>query len=384
MEISSVNLELEKALDCIFSISSLLPTTPILEWDPSSKSFFSRGPGHRKYLLFKLVNFSDWTFIILNCLFTIFYSDRVINVMASVLYLVCSFLILLTIRVMLNHTEEITTGFANMKKLLQQKGNPDSHRKEKVKGNWGKISLNLRFGYCPSAVLTCLFVPIVGIMENIDMFHTLQLHLFPTGNWNTGCFMFRVILSYIAFLEWYRIFAILIGTIFYWLEMEWRQLQKLKRLRGHAFYEAYLKFQLCFKILEEAMDFLVYFVMSTFFAMIVLGNTIVVNFSDQIPPSIWWYVPILSGSMTVVLYVSLPFIADCHEGTEALISLRKSHLWKGKRSRNERKMEQRMLRGMRPVSVKCGGCYIVKKDTKSTYFNGIVQRTVDAVLLTQN
>lgn len=137
--------------------------------------------------------------------------------------------------------------------------------------------------------------------------------------------------------------------------------------------------------------------MSTLFVMVVMGLVLTVNFSDVIPTVICWYFPLLSVIFTGLLYVSLPFIADCHDGTEKL-------LWEGKRNRlnaskscrnwlyflnrvdnNETTSAYRskVLLAMKPVSIKCGDFYVVKGDKKSTYFNGIIERTFDLILLTQ-
>ncbi len=44
-------------------------------------------------------------------------------------------------------------------------------------------------------------------------------------------------------------------------------------------------------------------------------------------------------------------------------------------------MTKRRLTSLSPISMKCGGTFVLKKETKSTFYTAIVERTMEGLLV---
>lgn len=358
-----------------------------LEWDRDQSSFLTLGEKHKKYRRYRYLSlFIYAVFAPLGSLFSIwhFHKSRPINAIISCLFIPIAYCEYGFAHVLLNHTGDIVKAFQNLKLELRRNTNlsnfqfhftPNApNRRER---NWKLISLRWTKYFAQISICTSAVLPVVLIVKNLDMFYSVQEILFSChGSRNITMalifLIFRYIFIFMCYFDGFRNWAVVYTMFFLWLEMQSKYLNQLRRsLTTKAFVSSYQKLQLCFQTWENGLNQLVYFIMSGFFAIIVMSNLIFVNFRQHLPVIIWWYMPMLSVLLTTLLTLWFPFIVECHEQTKLLL----------RRQKSLSKSNWRKLHGLRPVSVKCAGAFIIKRETRSTFLESIVMRTVDGILM---
>ncbi len=55
--------------------------------------------------------------------------------------------------------------------------------------------------------------------------------------------------------------------------------------------------------------------------------------------------------------------------------------WEISKSKSDKKRAQKQFKALEPISLKCGNSFILKSDTKTTYYQALVDRTVNGLLL---
>lgn len=183
----------------------------------------------------------------------------------------------------------------------------------------------------------------------------------------------------------YRILGIFISVLLYWCEMESLFLEHLEYILDSDsahFLANFRLFQICFKGWEAVLSLIVGLVMGAFFNLIVISNVTVINFFNEMPTSLAIVQIFLSVTLLFVLDFSLPVMGSCYDKTGNLLRAKKKQLEAGQPGFS-RKFELKVLKSIRPIPIRCGGFFDLRRDSLSQYFNGIVQRTVDSVLLTR-
>lgn len=132
--------------------------------------------------------------------------------------------------------------------------------------------------------------------------------------------------------------------------------------------------------------------MGTFFVMIVVCTVASIQYVGVIPFTVYCVIPSCGVMDIFVVYLIFPFITGCHEETEVIIEnaykkilIRKSSIDEKmftKKYINSRKnLHEKMIKSTKPISLKCGNIFVLKKSTKGKFYEAVIARVIDGVLL---
>lgn len=193
-------------------------------------------------------------------------------------------------------------------------------------------------------------------------------------------FLIRTVILLFFVAEAYRLLLLNVFLSFYWLEMLSKYLHWIRKIkRSDHFQKWYVRCQLICKVWEHYLNSWMRLMFGTFFFVIILGNTIVLRYYAQVPPIEFWIFPFASVLTASCVYFTFPVITACLE--ECTVELRRRFV-KAKGLRGKLGLAQRkQVAALRPISIKCGGNFVIKKKTQSTFYEAVIYRTVDAILL---
>lgn len=238
-----------------------------------------------------------------------------------------------------------------------------------------------------------LVIPFFGVRENLDPWFHIQEYFFPEEELASRpmeamlCFCVRLALATVGFIEGPRLIFTFLCTLLYWLEMQSRYVHLLlaqakltrKRLRRRhdlcLLIKLYRQFQVVSKASEHFLNSWIASWLPTAFMMIVMGNVGSLKYFGELPLIVYAFLPVASLVQSVGLYLAFPYMVAVDQDTKLL--LRKSQ---GEMVCKE-KVILKELRSLKPVSLKLGQSFILKKHTKATFYDAIVMRTVDGLLL---
>lgn len=171
-------LHLEGALEDIYWISDLLPTTPILQWDSKTATFFTLGKGNRTSKRFAVLNFVTTSLLLICVLYTIFHPPKLIALITSVFGTVWCGIDLAMLFLMWNQSGDIVHASKTTKMVLDGVGKKLRISRRKSK-NWKRIASVWRNGFCWYAGWSSLTTPwVVFIKPEIPFFAPVQQFIF--------------------------------------------------------------------------------------------------------------------------------------------------------------------------------------------------------------
>lgn len=196
-------------------------------------------------------------------------------------------------------------------------------------------------------------------------------------------FVIRLILGYFDVTEACRSFSLLMITLFLWLEMQTKYFERLKSIQNNLFFPWYHRYQLALRTWEKALFEWIRILMGTFFVVIVVCNVVSVKYvvRGRMPAYVAWLIPSVSILYMSTVYLLFPYIMGSHEDTEELLRRRRYQLFLERKSRKDFEVQRRMLVAIRPISLRCGDSFILKKETKSAFYGVVVARTIDGILM---
>lgn len=380
-----------------YKISDKFPTKFLLDCNSNTGLLFILNGklDLKKYKRFKIVNYSIFTVGLIPCVYSILKPPQLINQMIAAIQLVAVCLQFVNIFIVETYSKDIISAFKNMTVMVAKIrtikpksgiGNPGT---ESTKINWRQLSVIWKNGYLCFACFIWAVMSPVAITNKIDPFFAIgnSFSLDENSALHIPYLGFVYLHSLVAFAEFVRLHGIKDVIFLYWFELQSKYLQCLeKQLDSRNFFNLYNQFRICTRLLENALNIFAYSVMTSLFLLLVLSNMLTVNFTNELPSGLNWVPPAISSVTFFVAMMLLPFIANYHRGTEHVIRMKERFLQataKEVGARRAGKLELKILKSLRPVSIKCGSFYEVEYESVLTYFNGVIQRTVDGVLLTR-
>lgn len=239
-----------------------------------------------------------------------------------------------------------------------------------------------------------LFIPLFMVFENVDSFYNIYTHYIKSyfctdgaphscdvANWTS--IVTRFLLCFFGFAEGSRTQMTILTVFFLWLEMQSRyQFLLLRKLNSQEFFRWYNKVRIALSIVEHVLSSWIQTLMMAFFFVIVVANVATIRFITVLPLKVFWFVPACSFLYSSSLSLLFPHIMGCNEQTDFILQkCRQEILHNCRTSSLSVKVTLKILRSLRPISLKCGSSFILKRNTKSTFYDTIVQRTVDGILL---
>lgn len=236
------------------------------------------------------------------------------------------------------------------------------------------------------------FIPVIvpiAIFEGIDPFRVIFLDMIP-HQWldkyplhvSLALFLARLVVATVIAMEVGRFLAIFFllfisGIIIYIDYIDKFVLQRAQSsepLTSNSF-EDFQNVRVIIQILTQILRREICCLMFTGF-MIAVGSSIAVLQCYEIFPWYMYYAFIFALIITlIIIYCTLPFGTDSNEKTAQALEEWRTQL--GTRPPRERKLLRRIIRSLRPVSVRCGSFFILQKGTKSTYFDAILSTSCD-------
>lgn len=392
---SSVVLQCPSAVAVCFRLFRCFPNLA-LEWDFVSETLSIEGPSCHRYQLW-IINqiISVGVITCSSCMFMIVRPAEfpVTTILFSVLFLLIALFDVEYSWVMFHNCEDISLGFRRMKVLLEKL---TYHTKLKRRTNWKLVSTLSKY-LAWEMLLLAFFGPLIFVLEELDPYAGIMNHAQsnllvwsypPCGTiLNIALIIVRVILMTLFMSEAARLFSTFVVIMLHWVEMQstyllWIQ-GNLRFTSDEDFHRKYIQFRIALQTWEIPYSDWIRSMMTIFFCLIVLCNITAVKYPDKIPFLMYIFVLDVSIADFFTISVTLPFFTDSHESTQKiLLEKRKIIIFNGtKISLQSRKVASRQLRSLRPVAVKCGSSFILKKSTKSAFYNEIVQATMNGVLI---
>lgn len=268
-----------------------------------------------------------------------------------------------------------------------ENGNEVDYRTHKKYWQNMNIFLNLLLLGC---VPFPLLVPIFAVVENVDVyFAPYNNYIVPAfcsnvvENTYFSCHLVdsisritRFIVLLISFAEGARTQILVATTFFSWLEMQSRYLFLInKQTSSPAFYMHYCKFRLALGIIAKVVSNWIRAMMIVCFFVIVVANVATIKLFSVLPLTVLWFVPACSILYSSALFFLFTHLTECYEMTAKILQKCRGE------PRLNTKVNLRRLKGMPPVALRCGTAFILKRDTKTTYYDAVIQRTVDGILM---
>lgn len=236
-----------------------------------------------------------------------------------------------------------------------------------------------------------LFLPAFSVAENVDVYVGIfQYQLAPifctsniscqVFNWLSKVTRFLVILG--SFMEGIRTQMVIIVVLFTWLEMQSRYLFLLGKLTSSKkFFSLYIKFRLVMKIVDDVLSNWIRALMLTCFFIIVASNVATIKLYSVLPLTLFWFPPACSVLYSISLFFVFTHMMGCFEQTDRILKNCRQHLGYKYYGEFCSLMKVKKLRSIPTVALKCGGSFTLKRDTKTTFFNEVILRTVDGILI---
>lgn len=359
-----------------FQFYSLVPPF-ILEWDSSTETFHTVGIYCPRHL------FAAFNIILVNilltvtsCIYTLGNSAKVdiSDVMFAVVFLAISYFDGVFSWSLIRNGELIALAFGRIKTLVSTQTEnfystfencykPDLRWKTMVK-IWSLIVYEL--------LGMVIFAPVFLVIEEMDPYRNL-FSMFIDPGW--GLNIMKFILLGIYFIEATRLYAMYVLLIFYWLEMQSKCLEILEdsKLTVRCFIQTYKKFQICTQTWDNVFSGWVRLLLSGLFALITACCVATIKYVKEISVFIYWFPPSVAILDLATIYLVFPFITEGYERTERLLRHRKAGSWG--------KYRYLQMHALRPVSVSFGDSFHVTRKTKISFYNCIVERTMNGILL---
>lgn len=333
-----------------------------------------------------------------SCAYTI-YNARALptaNVMFSTIFIpIGSFLFGCSIPLCLDK-DSIVLALERMRIILEdiETQFPLNSQQEQNKiGRWKDINFSLKVAIF-ALFLSPIFMPAFAVFWEIDPFVNvyklaIQPHFCSSVEDNSQICQvansisigIRYYLSLMSVLEGNRSYAIYITVIFLWLEMQSRYFQKFENMSQNlSFFKFYSKFQLALGTWDIALNEWLRTLLGAFFLTIVVCNVVTLRYGSMIPLSILWFLPTAAITEVMLIFWLFQYITACHEDTERILFEQRA-CWRNRKSDKNFRYFSKRIKSLRPVSLKCGDSFVLKQETKSTYYQAIVETTVDGLLL---
>lgn len=193
-----------------------------------------------------------------------------------------------------------------------------------------------------------------------------------------GITIMRILIQCIIAFEATRTYTLCMLLLFLWLEMQFTWLNGLTshcRKRCEKFCNFYQIGCIVMKTWEVALAEWIRIFMSTLFIVIVTCNVITVKYSKVVPLSLLWLFPIFSIINACVVYLVFPFLCGLIGYTKNIILQYKMICY------GRGKTEYKVILSLRPMSIKCGETFLLRRKTKSEFYMAVVQRTIEGILL---
>lgn len=195
----------------------------------------------------------------------------------------------------------------------------------------------------------------------------------------------RYILMILILFEGCHSYITCVTALFYWLEMQTKYFNNLKLIRNPKQVSKHITmFKIALGTWENCLSEWMRILMGTFFVVITVFTIVSIKYASKIPIQIYWLIPTFGVTDMVIIYFVFEFVMGCHEdSTMDLYEQRNRIICENTSGRLnfENKITLKTLLGIRPISIKCGGSFILKRKTKSTYYATIVETTVNGILL---
>lgn len=308
--------------------------------------------------------------------------------------------------VMFWYRDDIVLAYSRMRYLLEEQSRSDALNKHSnLNHEWRQIGQFLELTIKTLLPIASV-VPFVLVLEKIDPYWSVLKYYGILESINKPFLKFLLItarypMAIITILEGCRTYATCVICLFLWLEMQSKYLHNLKEVVKHirmgmgnvTFIQWYQRFNICLKTWEVAASEWIRLLMSTLFAMIVVCLIVTVRYADQIPLSLLWFAPACAIMDVSIIYYLFPYMVGSNKDTKAMIHHRRRvHLnttirmgrWKQLlklKSGYPLKVEKATLRGLMPISMKCRGMFVLRTQTKATFYENIISRTLDGILL---
>lgn len=359
----------------------------ILSWNSRSKRFYrSRHPGYWMFAVFFIL----LVILLPSAGFVLTHTSNFTleNILfASVFIPICGCLSTCGV-VMYRKCDDITLAFGRMQHLLAIDSLQYSIKKN---DKWKKFCKCWRLTL-HSFLFSEWSVPVILFVQRLDpLYCVITFYMAPCLDVDTIIFSvissLRLASLIIGFLESFRTYSVLMGTLFLWLEMQSMFIQCLQAIpafseSGH-FFRMYNSFRIVLKTWEDALFQWMLILMGSLFSMIVLCNVTTLKYWGAVPLSVIWFMPGCSLTDTLIFFFIFPFIVGCHEKTRDILHQRRhalrANIFKG--SILDMKVAERQLHCLKPISMQCGQLFVLERDTKAQFYNGIIGRTMDGVLL---
>ena len=290
------------------------------------------------------------------------------------------------------HCDDIVLGLGRMRKLtrtaaISSTSASNHHHVWRYIAIFSKLSLY--------ELLALLYpLPIFLVWLKLDPFYGLYLYFVaPIGStWLTYIFpLIRYVLMAIYWLEAVRLCSIFIVILFYWLEMQSKYLDYIERIAmkienncTFQFCDEYIKLQIVCQTWENTFGYWIQLCLSTAFLLIVFCAISAIKYASVIPFTVYWPLILIGVFDSGLVYFLFPFVTECKETTEDLLKEYRLKTLGNLKSWGlgwKRKILMRRLNGMRPIAVKCGGGFSLKRTTKCTFSASIIEVTVNGILL---
>ncbi len=365
-----------KAVKKFFTFYHYLPPF-ILEWNSSTETFHTVGLYCPRYLFAGLnIFFVNIVLTVASCLYTLwhFAEADILDVMFSVLFLVISYFDGVFSWSLFRNGELIALAFGRIKALVSTKteqfystsdniSKPDLRWKTVVQ-IWTLIVYEL--------LGIVIFAPVFLAIEGMDPYYKLlSVYLNPGLVLN----IIKFVLLAIYFIEATRLYAMYVLLIFYWLEMQSKCLEIMEdpQLTVRCFIKTYTKFQICTQTWEKVFSDWIRLLLSGLFALITSCCIASIRYAKELSIYIYWFPPSVALLDLATIYLVFPFITEGYERTERVLRKRKAGSWG--------KYRYLQIRALRPVSVRFGDSFHVTRKTKISFYNCIVERTTNGILL---
>lgn len=250
---------------------------------------------------------------------------------------------------------------------------------------WRKLAVVVVLG---QVGLMCFIVvlPSVGVYAKLDPFHVTIPMVFPI------CSELPNTLAFVSFLccligtnEVCRLFAFYVPKIVYLIELKFGiliQLSHLSLSNTTKFIKWYVVFQVWVKHFESYMDQLLGIVMGGGFVVIIVSNVGTLKYYRMLPLAAYLVNPFASLGTLVITFFCLPFTVYIAELSKKIIFNHKTffRLHKSEVVGVEKKVIERRLSCLKPVTISCGGFYPMTRGAESDFFFYALLRTADLLL----
>lgn len=374
----------------------------VLEWCPTSSSFYSCGKTSTKYwpnyFIIYLICFAIGTgscgLIIMN---PTKLSDINVVVRVAATFLTClGIKIMLSLTIFITHLDEIICGFYNLKFLVQ---NLNTSLEEYLADQdkyirvfygpkfWRNVAKLLIM--CEPGLISyfLMLTPIVIYME-LDPFVITFPLIFPRlcqATWFLICA--RLICGYICIVEACRFVTLYVCMMVSYMELEFRCLHKLGQIPAgnyEKFITWYNAYQIAHNSFHGSISNLLGLFMGCVFFVCIVCNVGTIRFYGKLPLVVYCVLPLVTLACSVVSYLLLPFAVRIGDCSHKVIERHKVNLTKGKCiGYDARRILRKRLACLKTTSMCCGNFYPLRRGSEAAYFFYVLLRTVDALLTSE-